>query len=72
MERPPLGAAPYYVRIPQRNKELAEAILRQSECSTGEMSAELILIWAKEIERNCRTIISLERTRKNIKKKDVK
>lgn len=42
---PPLGAKPYYIAIPGRIKELAEAILR----CRNDMSGELLDKWAFEI-----------------------
>lgn len=44
MDRPPLGAKPYYVALPERIKELAEAILRNANDTSG-----VCIKWAEEI-----------------------
>lgn len=53
--KPPLGAKPYFVAIPQRIQELTEAIERQMEeyPVLNEKSCELIGIWSAEIAYLC-------------------
>ena len=43
-ERPPLGVSPYYIAIPNRIKELSEAIIRNRNDTNGKIKE-----WAKEI-----------------------
>lgn len=44
MDKPPLGAKPYYIVLPGRIKELAEAILRNANDTSGVCKQ-----WAEEI-----------------------
>lgn len=57
-EKPPLGARPSWFKIPHRNKELAEAIYRYSDCGEKCFTQEklkMIKEWATEIVGNCDT-----------------
>ena len=44
MDKPPLGAKPYFIALPNRIKELAEAILRNANDTSGVCKQ-----WAEEI-----------------------
>jgi len=44
MNQPPLGAKPYYVAIPDRITDLAEAIIRNANDTSGKCKE-----WANEI-----------------------
>ena len=44
MDRPPLGVMPYYIALPARIKELAEAIIRCANDTSGVCKQ-----WAEEI-----------------------
>lgn len=63
MEAPPLGVKPDFLVIPERNKELAEAVIRYceySECSHMEIkNFELMKRLAIEIAGNCNTQIKI-------------
>ena len=44
MDKPPLGVKPYFIALPNRIKELAEAILRNANDTSGVCKK-----WAEEI-----------------------
>lgn len=58
LEKPPLGARPYYITAWSRIGELAEAIYRQYEAAKGD--PELVSRWAEEIGWQCTMIQSLQ------------
>ena len=45
LSRPPLGCKPYFIAIPERIRQLTNAIESHAECTTG-----IVTIWAREIE----------------------
>ena len=55
LTKPPLGVAPACVRCPERIKDLADAISRQTDPRFGTMALDPILVkgWAKEIVMQC-------------------
>lgn len=67
MNKPPIGVSPAWYVIPNRNKELADAILRYSEFDIQNNAVrnikrdlEEIRKWAIEIKMNCETLLALE------------
>lgn len=58
LEKPPLGAKPYYITAWSRIGELAEAIYRQYEAAKGD--PKLVSRWAEEIRWQCAMIRSLQ------------
>ena len=53
LTKPPLGVAPASVRCPERIKDLADAISRQTDPQVGTMDPTLIKGWALEIIMQC-------------------
>lgn len=66
MLKPPIGVSPSWYVIPNRNKELADAISRYSEfdihnvCTRNtKQDIEVIRKWAIEIKMNCETLLEI-------------
>lgn len=57
MDKPPLGTKPYFIVLPERIKELAEAIIRNANDTSG-----VCIQWAEEI-------IELSAVLENMRKK---
>lgn len=59
--KPPIGASPSWFIIPNRNKDLADAISRYSDGNNyfDKEHLELIKKWALEIVGNCETGIKI-------------
>jgi hypothetical protein len=63
----PIGVRPFWLHTIERNKDLADAILRYSDfenCHTKD-SLEYVRRWALEIVRNCERIEILEHKEEN-------
>jgi hypothetical protein len=67
MEKPPIGARPSWFVIPNRNKELAEAILRyidfdieHNSTRNAKEDLELIIKWSTELKMNCETLLAIK------------
>ena len=60
-EKPPLGVKPSWIAIPQRIKELAEAIIRYKNDTSGELLDE----WAYEIAQLSKINANMAKFRKD-------
>ncbi len=58
-EKPPFGVKPYYISIPARIKELAEAIIRCANDTSG-----ICIGWAEEIICHSKTLEEMSRRKK--------
>ena len=54
-DKPPLGTAPYYVRVSERIRELAQAIERNADSN----ATVRLRLWAQEISEQCDLLDSL-------------
>lgn len=61
-KKPPIGAKPAKIYIPERIKELAEAIVRFTEherIGKDKEVSKLIMEWSTEIQGHCNTLDKL-------------
>ena len=58
-EKPPFGVKPYYISVPARIKELAEAIIRCANDTSG-----VCIGWAEEIICHSKTLEEMSQRKK--------